>query len=387
MTDFLMPSLGADMESGVLAEWRIAPGQEVRRGDIVAVVETQKGAIEIEIFENGTVAEICVPVGREAPVGTVLARLAGAGAEAAAQPVPAAPAPVPRQPPVPPPTPAAPARKPGERPRASPLARRRAAALGIPLAGLAGTGVGGAIRLADVERQAAGQAPPARRGTFDPTAMRAAIAAAMSRSNREIPHYFLTHTCDLTAAAAWLEAANAARPAPERLLLATLLLKASALALARMPELNGFWLDDGFRPGPGVHVGWAVALRGGGLVAPAIHDADRKPLPELMTAMRDLVQRARSGGLRSSELTDPTVTVTSLGERGAEAVLGVIYPPQVALLGFGRPAERAWVVDGEVRPRLVVSTSLAGDHRASDGHRGGQLLVAIDQLLQEPDKL
>jgi pyruvate dehydrogenase E2 component (dihydrolipoamide acetyltransferase) len=217
--------------------------------------------------------------------------------------------------------------------------------------------------------------------------MRAAIAAAMSRSNREIPHYFLGHTCDLTRAVTWLEQVNAGRPVPERLLLAALLLKAAARALAKLPELNGFWLDGAFRPGTGVHVGWAIALRGGGLVAPGIHDADRRSLDELMAAMRDLVQRARAGGLRSSELTDPTVTVTSLGERGAESVLGVIYPPQVALLGFGRPVERPWVIDGKVCARRVISLTLAGDHRASDGHRGGQLLLAIDQLLQEPHEL
>ena len=384
MTDFVMPSLGADMESGTLVEWRIAPGQQVRRGDVVAVVETQKGAIEIEIFEDGVVEEICVPLGREVPVGMVLARLAGAAGPSAAPAVlPAVAAPVvPAPPPL---VPAAPTL--GEWHPVSPLARCRAAELGVSLSGLRGTGVGGAVCLADVERTVAERPVTAHHGGLDPAAMRAAIAAAMSRSNREIPHYFLGHTCDLTQAITWLEQVNAGRPPPERLLLAALLLKAAARALAKLPELNGFWVDGTFQPGAGVHVGWAIALRGGGLVAPAIHDADRKSLDELMAAMRDLVRRARGGGLRSSELTDPTVTVTSLGDRGAETVLGVIYPPQVALVGFGRPAERPWVVDGEVCARRVVSLTLAGDHRASDGHRGGQLLLAIDQLLQEPHKL
>jgi pyruvate dehydrogenase E2 component (dihydrolipoamide acetyltransferase) len=384
MTDFVMPSLGADMESGTLVEWRIAPGREVRRGDVVAVVETQKGAIEIEIFEDGVVEEICVPVGHEAPVGAVLARLAGgAGPRAAPAPpravaVPIVPAPSPL-------VPAAPTL--GARHAVSPAARRRAAELGVDITGVRGTGVGGAVCLADVERAAAGRPAVAHRGVFDPAAMRAAIAAAMSRSNREIPHYFLGHSCDLTRAMTWLEQVNAGRPAPERLLLAALLLKAAARALAKLPELNGFWIDGAFRASTGIHVGWAISLRGGGLVAPAIHDANRRSLDELMAAMRDLVLRARGGGLRSSELTDPTVTVTSLGERGAESVLGVIYPPQVALIGFGRPVKRPWVVDGEVCARTVASLTLAGDHRASDGHRGGQLLLAIDQLLREPHEL
>ena len=150
----------------------------------------------------------------------------------------------------------------------------------------------------------------------------------------------------VTVALTWLEAANCERPPTERLLAAVLFLKATALALRKVPELNGFWGEDGFRAGAGVHVGWAIALRGGGLIAPAIHDADQKSMAELMVAMRDLVQRARSGGLRSSELSDPTITVTSLGERGAETVIGVIYPPQVAIIGFGRIVERPWAVDG-----------------------------------------
>lgn len=388
MTDFVMPSLGADMEAGVLVEWRIAPGQQVHRGDVVAVVETQKGAIEIEIFEDGVVDELCVPLGREVPVGAVLARLAGGPAEE--QPS-RGPAPVAETPAVavapPPATPIVvlPAR--GERQRVSPLARRRAAELGVDLPGLQGTGPGGAVCAADVARAAAGRPAAVQRGGFDRAAMRTAIAAAMSRSNREIPHYFLAHTCDLTRAVAWLDQANSARPPAQRLLVAALLLKAVAGALAKLPELNGFWVGDAFRPGAGVHVGWAIALRGGGLVAPAIHDADRRSLDELMAALRDLVQRARTGGLRSSELADATITVTSLGERGAESVLGVIYPPQVTLIGIGRPSERPWVVDGQVCARTLVSLTLSGDHRASDGHRGGQLLQAIDQLLQEPQQL
>ena len=161
----------------------------------------------------------------------------------------------------------------------------------------------------------------------------------------------------------------------------------ASLPRLQLPELNGFWEDAHFRPGDGVHVGWAIALRGGGLVAPAIRDADKRSLDELMAAMRDLVQRARSFGLRSSELSDPTVTVTSLGDRGAETVLPIIYPPQVAMIGIGRIVTRPWVVDGAIGPRPMVTMTLAGDHRASDGHRGGLLLAEINRLLQEPETL
>jgi pyruvate dehydrogenase E2 component (dihydrolipoamide acetyltransferase) len=222
---------------------------------------------------------------------------------------------------------------------------------------------------------------------FDPAEMRKAIATAMARSKREIPHYYLTQTVDLHRAIAWLEDANRKRPPNERLLPAVLFLKATALALRKVPELNGFWEKDGFRAGAGIHIGWAISLRGGGLIAPAIRDADQKSLSELMGALRDLVQRARSGGVRSSELTDPTITVTSLGERGAETVIGVIYPSQVAIVGFGRVLERPWAIDGALAVRSVVSLSLAADHRTSDGHRGGILLTEIERLLQEPEAL
>ncbi len=128
-------------------------------------------------------------------------------------------------------------------------------------------------------------------------------------------------------------------------------------------------------------------MRQGGLVAPALHDTDQQSLLELMQAFRDLVQRVRAGRMRSSELSDATITVTSLGERGVEALLPVIYPPQVAIVGFGKLVERPWVVDGRVVPRPLVHASLAADHRVSDGHRGALFLAAIDRILQQPEKL
>jgi pyruvate dehydrogenase E2 component (dihydrolipoamide acetyltransferase) len=395
--DFLMPSLGADMESAILVEWSVAPGDALKRGDIIGVVETEKGAIEIEVFEDCVVEELVVAVGTEVRVDGVLARLRGAQEAAAPRPTTPAAAP-PTRIAAPPVTqapaavgttaPMAPHALPaGAGRRASPVARRRAQALGIELARLTGTGVWGAVCLADVEAAAA--AAPARkpRGGFDPAAMRRAIGHAMSRAKREIPHYYLTQSIALGPALAWLERENASRPVTARLLPAALLLKATALALAKVPALNGFFEHDEFRPGKGVHVGWAVSLRGGGLVAPAIHDTDRLPLTDLMAKLRDLVQRARTGGLRSSEMMDPTVTVTSLGERSAEAVLPIVYPPQVAVVGFGSVNQRPWVRDGQLVTEPVLVATLGADHRVSDGHRGGQLLAEIDLLLQHPERL
>ncbi len=385
MGEFRMPSLGADMEAGTLVEWLKRPGDPVRRGDIVAVVETQKGAIEIDIFEDGVIERWLVEPGTTVPVGTPLALIAGAQPAVVEKvlEVPAAPAaPAPAAPPRVEPPPAA------GRARASPAARRLASERGIALSGLSGSGPGGAVLYADVERAAAGAASgPALTKRLDLKEMRRAIAAAMARSKREIPHYYLSTTVDLTRALAWLEAANATRSPAQRLLLAALLLKAVARALGEAPEFNGFFTAEGFQPGSGIHIGTAIAIRGGGLVAPAIRDADKLPLDELMVRLRDLVTRARSGALRSSELSDPTITVTNLGERGVETVFGVIYPPQVALVGFGMPVERPWAVAGEVAARHVLTTTLAADHRASDGHRGALFLADIDRRLQSPETL
>ena len=154
-----------------------------------------------------------------------------------------------------------------------------------------------------------------------------------------------------------------------------------------MPELNGFWEGESARPSEAVHVGVAISLRGGGLVAPAIHDAEKKSLDELMTGFRDLVQRARAGSLRSSELADPTITITSLGEQGVEGVFGLIFPPQVALVGFGKVVERPWAEGGGIFVRPVIQASLAADHRVVDGHRASLYLAAVERLLQEPEKL
>ena len=165
------------------------------------------------------------------------------------------------------------------------------------------------------------------------------------------------------------------------------MLKAAAVAARRVPQLNGFWIYDDFTPADDAHVGVATSLRGGGLVPPAIHGAADLSLEELMARLRDLITRARAGRLRGSELTDPTITVTNLGDQGVESVFGVIYPPQVALAGFGKVVERPFAVGGLIGVRPVVVTTLAADHRATDGYTGGRYLTAISDLLQHPEEM
>jgi pyruvate dehydrogenase E2 component (dihydrolipoamide acetyltransferase) len=388
MADFLMPTLGADMKAGELVAWMKKPGDEIQRGEVIAEVETDKAVIEIESMYTGTIEKLLLQPGDKVPVGTVMATIHAVGAEPAAAQAPLS---------------AAQAHQPGRgarvsraapsaaggRLRVSPIAQQLADEKGIDLSTVVGSGPGGRIMVRDVEEAVSAKAeavaaPP----VLDRAArMRQSIAAAMSRSHREIPHFHVQSVIDMTRAVAWLTEENARHPVAQRLIYGVLLVKAAAVALKKVPELNATWAEDHVALKPAIHVGVAISLPGGGLVSPAIHDTDQLPLGDLMSHFRDLVQRARAGRLRSSELSDATITVTSLGEQGAESVFGLINPPQVGLVGFGRLTERPWVVDGRIEARRVVHASLAGDHRAVDGYRGSVYLAELERLLQEPESL
>jgi len=391
-----MPSLGADMEDGTLVEQLVAPGDPVQRGDIIAAVETQKGAIEIEVYEDGFLDKWLVPLGTKVPVGTPIAVIRASDVPDAPQPQdPTPPAPPPEipgthepaVPPAPPEEPFAPPEEPSapppelakkDRQRVSPAARRRAAQTGFDLASLNTDKV---ISLDDLPRgTAAPQAEPL-------SAMRQAISAAMTRSKREIPHYYLSDSIDLTVAEDFIAAYNADQPPETRLSIAVLYIRAVALAAQEYPEFNGYFKDDHFSPGEAVHLGMAINLRGGGLVAPALHDAATGDLATLMARLKDLVTRVRQGRFRARELSDPTITLTSLGDRGVAGITGVIFPPQVAIVGIGTPALRAAVVDGTVQPRQIANITLAADHRVSDGHKGAQFLRHIIKRMQHPEQL
>ncbi|CAM5262434.1 2-oxo acid dehydrogenase subunit E2 [Streptomyces narbonensis] len=464
MAEFTMPSLGADMDEGTLSQWLVHPGDRVARGDVVAVVETAKSAIEVECFESGTVDTLLVDEGTTVPVGTPLARIgtttegtpttdrppstplvrrlaqdrhvdlaavhgSGPGGRITradvehAEPEPArapghdgsvGPAestrtatrrqpgaePVRRKRSASPPeektTPTARPPRPvrtddsnGEREiprrvRSSPLARRLSTELGVDLAQVTGTGRGGTVRAEDVRSAAAAEGAPR---PAVPNVARAATARLMSRSKREIPHFYLSTTVDMAAALEWMRARNRELPLSARLVPAALILKAVALAARKVPGLNGHWVDDGFVPADEVRLGVAVSLRGGGLAAPSLARADTLSVAEVMAALKDLVARARGGRLKASETADPSLTVTNLGDQGVEAVFGVVYPPQVALVGLGRIVERPVAVNGLLGVRPVVTATLSADHRAADGATGARLLTTLDKLLQRPEEL
>ena len=400
MAEFVMPTLGSDMTKGTLVAWKKQVGDRVAKSEVIAEVDTEKSAIEVESFHAGVIEQLLVKPGETVSVGTVMAIIREEGTQPTSAHASGAHPPLQAVSPKVPDTSLHPASLPtaariagGERLRISPAARKLAGELGVDPVLVKGTGPGGAITLEDIQLSAAPRVPPATSiaapgETSDRQArMRQTIAAAMARSKREIPHYYLSTIIDMGRAMTWLKEENLKRPVTDRLLYGVLLIRAVALALQRVPELNALWKDNAVIQKPDIHVGVAVSLRQGGLIAPAIHDTDKRSLSDLMSNLQDVVKRARAGTLRSSELSDPTITVTNLGEQGVETVFGVIYPPQVALVGFGKVVERPWVVEGQVVSRPVVTATLSADHRVTDGHRGGLFLATIDRLLQEPSQL
>lgn len=432
---FAMPSLGADMEHGTIVEWLVQPGAAVARGDVVAVVETEKSNLDIEVFADGVVRELLVPVGVKVPVGTPIAMIEPrrgtrrAGERSSPATHAPAPEPVVESPPATTAASVAAARTPEIH---SPLLRHLAERLRVDLGTVSGTGTGGVITRDDIERaatprrrvtprarrlaaerhldlvtvargatgvitgddveRAAGQSPtsagavaatvPAP-GVGGLSSMRAAIARQMERAWREIPHFQVADSIDVTRAVAALTERNAARGASARVLLAAMLARAAARAAAEVGVVNGFWRDGQRVDAAEVHLGVVVALRSGGLVAPVIHHASTLDLDAFMAGLRDLVTRARAGRLKASEMTGATFTITQLGDDEADTVVPIIHPPQLGILGLGAVRRRPWV-DGEaVVVREVVRACLSLDHRAVDGRGGSAFLLAFARFLRE----
>jgi pyruvate dehydrogenase E2 component (dihydrolipoamide acetyltransferase) len=383
MLEFQMPSLGADMEAGTLSEWLVKPGDTVKRGDIIAVVDTQKGLIDIEVFDEGTIHDLLIKENDKVPVGTVMALIEN-GHETVTTKEEKIPAKILREEKVVEKITVA------EKPhgiKASPLAKRIATEKGIDLSAIKGTGEEGAITKEDVEKAIVEKmAPREEKKTTSTENIRMAVAAAMSKSNREIPHYYLETKADMSKAMAWLTEANKQRTVKQRLLPVVLLLKAVAKALTDVPDLNGYW-EIGLQRKKDINIGFVVSLRSGGVMIPAIHNADKKTIDELMASLNDIIPRARAMKLRSSELSESTVTVTSLGEGNAETVYGVIYPPQVAIIGVGSINEQPWAEMGMLDVRPVLNITLSADHRATDGATGSRFLMAVKNHLGKPELL
>lgn len=418
-----MPALGADMTEGKVIEWLVEPGDHVERGEIVAVVETDKSDIEIEVFEAATIRELVVPLGQVVPIGTPIATLEPDAWTAA--PVTPTPPPAPAAAVVVPARTASPLVRhladdrqvdlervhgsgPGgrvtrddveraaaaptigvssERPRITPHARRVAERAGLDRPQLAElAAAGGVVTAADVTRHAARLRPSGEPGpTID--RMRRRIGELMTRSWHDIPHYHLERRLDLTDVLERLGSMNAQRPVSDRVLPAAVLLAAVAHAAGNTPECNGWWRDDQFTASEHVNLGVVLSLRSGGIIVPTIERAEELDVMEIMARLRELVDRARHGRLRGSDVTEASITVTNLGDQGADVVFGVIHPPQVALVGFGAIRDEMGTAERAGSVRRIVRASLAGDHRAIDGLTGSNFLAetqrALDDLLQK----
>jgi len=381
MHEFLMPSLGADMEAGTLREWRVKVGDIVKRGDIIADVETQKGIVEIEVFDSGKIEQLLIQVNDKVPVGSPMALIQSEKEEVVTTPQPKIsplkektvekiPEKIIRE------------QRPSVKIKASPLAKKVAEELHVDLTYIHGSGPGGAITKEDVEKASTEKEKP----TVSTETIRQAVAAAMSKSNREIPHYYLETRIDMSVALKWLTETNKQRELKKRVLPIALLIKALAKALKEVPQLNAIW-DTELKLKEEIHIGLTISLRTGGVIIPAIHHADKKTVDEIMEIVSDIIPRARALKLRSSELADSTITMTSLGENNVETVYGVIYPPQVAIIGFGAITEQPWAENEMVGARPVLIATLAGDHRATDGQTGSRLLNSLKRNLLNPNEL
>jgi pyruvate dehydrogenase E2 component (dihydrolipoamide acetyltransferase) len=416
ISEVVMPQMGADMTEGTIVRWLKAEGDPVERGEIIAEIETDKANVEIEAFESGIFRKIIHHEGDVVPVEGLIAVIAGADDDIsqyeAAAPAPVAAAPAAAAAPAsaattavaPPPAPAAaPSAAGNGRVRVSPVARRIADERGIDLHQVHGTGPDGRIVKRDVEQFVAARPVPspaalAPRPAPAPAAavkgapgapitfskMRQTIARRMAASKRAAPHYYLLVDIDMTAALAFRKDANASlADESARISINDMIVRACALALQRHPAFNVSVEGDVFTQQPVQNVCIAIALDEG-LIAPAVLDTGSKTLAQIAVATKDLVSRAKGGTLKPDEITAGTFSITNLGAYGIETLIGIIQPPQTAILGVGSVAQQPVARDGQVVVRDVMKVALSADHRVTDGALGAQFLGEIKRLLEQP---
>ena len=430
-TELKMPALSPTMEEGTLAKWLVKEGDEVKSGDILAEIETDKATMEFEAVDEGTIAKILVPEGTDGvKVGAPIAILAGEGEDvsatapkadtapaeppkAAAAPAPkadetpkaaAAPAQAPVETPAAPPQPAATPRTEGDRVKASPLARRLAEAQGIDLNALQGSGPGGRIVRADVDAAvgkapaAAPAAPTTAAATPAPAAvsteipheavklsnMRKTIARRLTEAKQTIPHYYLTVDIQLDALLKLRSELNKGLESRGvKLSVNDLLIKALAVALIEVPTANVSFAGDQLIKYSRADISVAVAIPDG-LITPIIVGADTKSLSVISKEMADLAARAREGKLQPHEYQGGTASISNLGMFGTKQFDAVINPPQGMILAVGAGEKRPYVINDSLQIATVMSATGSFDHRAIDGAEGAKLMAAFKRLVESP---
>ena len=405
-----MPSFGADMATGEIAKWNVKEGDKVARGDIIATIETMKGLIDMEVFDEGTINKLLVKQGEEVQVGIPIAELnlikdshiitpiitndalnntdaegeeiadAAETAEVPAVAIKTVSLPIDS------PTLAAGL-------KISPAARAKAQQQNIDWQNLKpNSEKDGPILMADILKlaehsQIQTDSDQVHKPKDGLASMRKAIAAVVSRSKQEVPHYYLQQDICLDQAHRWLSQHNQSAALTDRILINALLYCAIAKALASFTQFNGFYINGEYQARDVVHLGNVINLRKGGLVVAAIHNAHTLSPTQMMDKIKDQVIRAKEGGLRMSEMQDATITVSNMGERGVDSIQSIVFPPQVAIIGVGRVRASPWIVDEKVVSANIATLTLAADHRVSDGHTGARLLNKIDSFLQKPKAL
>ena len=424
--DVTMPQMGADMTEGTLLKWLKQPGDEVTRGDILAEIETDKATVELEAYESGTLLKHIAAEGDVVPVGDVIAQI-GEASEATEEPArkPAAETPARRS--IEPEAKeaaaastavkdapkAAPADANG-RVRISPVAKRIASENKVDITALSGSGPDGRILRRDVEAAISGATKPApaaeaaqepaeaapapkpasvaqrpapSRGELQPLSrMRQAIARRMLLSKQTQPHYYLTLDVDMTDALAFREMINGSATPEQKVSINDLVVKACAIALDRHPKFNAAFHEDSLQMHEHINICIGIALDEG-LIAPALLDCESKSLGRIAIEAKDLINRAKEGGLRADEYSEGTFTITNLGAYGVETLIGIINPPQAAILGVGSVMDQPVVREGEIVARKVMKLALSADHRVTDGAEGAHFIKELQGLLEKPASL
>ena len=418
MTDINMPKLSDTMEEGTVVEWKKKTGDPVKKGEVIAEVESDKATFDLESEADG-VLNILVEQGVPAKIGAPIARIGDAGA-----PTPAASGgtsrpggevkpkaekapPPPPPPPTPTPKPAAPvpARATNGSDgaatvevKASPLARRLASELGVNLATVQGTGPEGRIVKEDVEAAAAGKAAPVRTPSptpprasgpevevVEPTRMQATIARRMAEAKSTIPEFTVTVEARVDLAVSLRQQLKDSVPGAEKVTMTDFLVRASALALRKFPEVNSSWVDGKFQRKRRISIGLAVApSQGMGLLVPVVHDADLKDLIQISIESRQVIERARSGRPAEGDLTGATFSISNLGMYGVDEFTAIINPPEAAILAVGAIKDVAVVDAGRVVPGKVMRMTLSVDHRVFYGATAAQFMAEVKRLIENP---
>lgn len=359
-----MPSLGADMDHGKIVEWKIHPGDEIKKGQSIALIETTKSIVEIESYSDGRVLDLVSQVGEDIAVGEIIANFdvkelpsfvkLGHKEEV-------------------------------ERIKITPAARKLSEKYNVKLDRIKGTGQEGQIEIKDIEKFIVMDESEHKSGV-EGVQLRETIARVMLKSKKEIPHYYLKNKVQLGNLLNWIDERNQNKSVEKRIMIPVAIYKAIILALKKFPKMNGHFIDGKFYPKSSINIGFAINLNDEGVMAPAILDSQDKDIFELNRAFQDLIERTRKGQLKNRELAEGTFTVTNIGDLGSDEVFGIIFPPQVAILGLGRIHQEAIVQgDGSIKADFVLNVTLSADHRVTDGIQGARFLNHIQSYLMEPN--